>query len=323
MHVPRKLRWLTLVGAFMLVLSACGGDDTEGGGDDAGTAGGEATGTAVATGVDLSGASFTVGSKEFTEQLILGQITLQALEAAGADVTNQIGLSGSATVREALVSDEIDLYWEYTGTGWTNYLQGTAEDRPDDLYAAVAEQDLENNDVRWLEPAPLNNTYAIAAKQDYVEESGITQLSQVSQADEQSLCAASEFINRDDGLPGLEDAYGVDFSVSEMDLGLIYTQVGGECNFGEVFATDGRIIEQNLQVLEDDQDFFVPYNAALTLREGVYQENAEALEELFGPISEALTNETMTDLNAAVDVEGESPEDVAQQFLVDNGFISG
>jgi osmoprotectant transport system substrate-binding protein len=310
-----------LLAVLALSLAACGG------GDDAtvdpGGGGGEGS---IASEFDLSGASFDVGSKEFTESIVLGQITVQALEAAGAQVRARTGISGSATVREALVSDEIDMYWEYTGTGYVNILGNTTEDVPDDLYQAVADADAEKNDVAWLEPAPMNDIYRIATTKQFAEENGLETMSDVAEfvqanPDQGAVCAASEFINRDDGLPGLQEAYGFEFSkVVELDLGLIYTQIGDTCPFGEVFSTDGRIVANELAVIEDDEEFFISYNAALTMRQETLEEFPQ-LAELFAPISEALTNEVITELNAAVDVEGETPEDVAEEFLRSNGFI--
>jgi osmoprotectant transport system substrate-binding protein len=129
--------------------------------------------------VDLSGASLTVGSKEFTEQLILGHITRLALEDAGADVDDQIGLVGSTAVREALTAGEIDLYWEYLGTGWITYLENTeAIPDPQEQYEAVRDADAAN-DITWLEPAPFNNTYAIATTNETAEEQGISSISDI------------------------------------------------------------------------------------------------------------------------------------------------
>lgn len=129
--------------------------------------------------IDLSGASFTVGSKEFTEQLILGQLTMLVLEEAGADVRDQTGLVGSTTVREALTSGQIDMYWEYLGTGWVTYLDNTeAIPDVDEQYQALQDADAPNG-VSWLPPAPFNNTYAIAMTQERSDELGITRISQI------------------------------------------------------------------------------------------------------------------------------------------------
>lgn len=181
-------------------------------------------------GGELDGATLTVGAKEFTESKVLGQLTAQILTDAGATV-DDASLAGSATVREALVSSEIDMYWEYTGTGWVNILGNTTTDLPEDLFAAVKEADAANG-IAWLDASPMNDTYAITVSSAFAEETGIASLSDAAalvkdNADLGTICAASEFINRDDGLPGVEDAYGIDFGEPvELDLGLIYTQVG-------------------------------------------------------------------------------------------------
>ena len=306
--------------SLALLLTGCGG----GSDDDADTpkAGGEST--AGSDEGEFAGASLTVGAKEFTESKVLAQITAEVLRNAGAEV-DESSLSGSATVREALEKGEIDMYWEYTGTGWVNILGNTTTDVPEDLYEQVATAD-EANEIAWLQPAPMNDTYRIAVTSDFASENSIATMSDAAEfikanPADGAVCAASEFINRDDGLPGLEKAYGFEFSdVVELDLGLVYTQVGGECNFGEVFSTDGRIVANDLTILEDDQAFFVDYNAALTMRQETLDE-FPSLADLIAPVSEALTDEEITKLNASVDVDGESEADVAKQWLEDNSLL--
>ncbi|MDQ3554699.1 MAG: glycine betaine ABC transporter substrate-binding protein [Chloroflexota bacterium] len=345
---------LALLAAFALVVGACAGTGptTPPAGTDAdapsppasATDDGAASPPASATDdgaasppasggggtVDLSGASFTVGSKEFTEQLILGQITIQVLEDAGADVTDQTGITGSATVREALTSEQIDMYWEYTGTGWINHLgNDTPIPGSEAQYDAVVEADAANG-IAWLEPAPFNNTYAIAAASETATDLGISSMSELAAYANESpgearLCAASEFLNRDDGLPGLEEAYGFEFgpdNVEELELGLIPPQVdtGENCNFGEIFATDARVVSLDLTVLEDDAEFFPSYLPSLNVRQEVLDANP-ALAELFAPVAAALDNETITALNAQVDIDGENEADVAAEFLQDAGLV--
>ncbi|NUL45240.1 glycine/betaine ABC transporter substrate-binding protein [Cellulosimicrobium funkei] len=303
---------LTAVAA--LLLTGCGGGGDGGGGDSANAG-------------LLDGAELTAGSKEFTESVVLSQITALALEDAGASIEDQTGISGSATVREALEKDEIDFYWDYTGTGWVNILGNTTEEVPEDLFAAVSEADAENG-IAWLDAAPFENTYRIAVKQDFADENGLVTQSDTAEfiqanPDQARVCAASEFINRDDGLPGLEEDYGFEFSeVVELELNLIYTQVGDTCEFGEVFSTDARIASNDMVVLEDDQDFFVDYQGAMTLRQETLDEYP-AIAEIMAPISEKLTNETMMELNGKVDTDGEDPRDVAEEWLQDQGLIGG
>lgn len=304
--------------ALAVVLSGCGGDDPA-------TTKTDKSGAGAEDKPKLEGASFTVGSKEFTESKVLGQIAMQVLEDAGAEV-KAASLSGSATVREALEKGELDMYWEYTGTGWVNILGNTTEDVPEDLYAEVSKADKEKNNIAWLEPAPMNDTYRIAVKKEFADKNGVKTMSDAAtfikeNPTEGALCAASEFINRDDGLPGLQKAYDFEFSkVVELDLGLIYTQVGKTCNFGEVFSTDGRIVANNLVNLEDDKKFFVDYNAALTMRQETL-DKYPGIADLMAPVSEALTDEEITALNAKVDVDGETEEDVAREWLEEKELI--
>jgi osmoprotectant transport system substrate-binding protein len=280
---------------------------------------------------DLSGADITVGSKEFTEQLVLGQIALQVLENAGASVEDQTRLAGSVAARQALTSGQIDTYWEYTGTGWITYLKHTKPiQNSQKQYEAVAKEDLKKNGIEWLPPAPANNTYAIAVRKEAYDKLGVKKLSDFKQLinenpEEATLCVGTEFSTRDDGLPGMEKAYGYKFprdNLVKIDEGLIYqaTDKGEKCNFGEVFATDGRIEGLGLKVIEDDKSFFPIYNPSLNVRKEVVDKYPE-IKKIFAPISKKLTTETLQKLNAQVDIDGQLPEDVAQKWLSDNGFI--
>jgi osmoprotectant transport system substrate-binding protein len=283
--------------------------------------------------IHLAGASFRVGSKEFTEQLILGQIALQALLATGADVDDETGIQGSSNVRTALLSDEIDMYWEYTGTAWTTLLghePGAAPKSSVALFHAVATEDLARNHVIWLPPAPLNDTYAIATeaiRADRLNVHTLSDYARLANTDptRASMCVASEFLTRDDGWPGVGKAYGFDLPanlVHTVDLGVIYTQIpaGTVCNFGEVTATDARVPANRLVVLNDDKHFFVLYNAALSIREDVFRRYPQ-LAAVFNPISAKLTDDVLRDLDFKVDVAGELPEEVAHEWLKANGFV--
>ncbi|MQA25430.1 MAG: glycine/betaine ABC transporter substrate-binding protein [Micromonosporaceae bacterium] len=285
----------------------------------------------LAKDVSLDGVELTVGSKEFTEQLVLCSITSLALKSAEAAVTEKCGMSGSDTVRTALESNAIDIYWEYTGTAWISFLKETKPlTDSKEQYDAVAKADKEKNDIAWLDRAPLNNTYAIAVKQGTGDELGVETISDYaklldSDPDAATLCVATEFVKRDDGLPGLEKAYG--FTVPKDKLkqlkdGAIYNAVdkGDPCVFGEVFATDGRIGALNLTVLEDDKKFFPVYNPAPTLPVSVLKDNPD-IAKVLNPIAAALDNETMQRLNAEVDVEGRSAEQVAEAWLKSQDFI--
>ena len=306
------LKLFGLVTVLALVVAGCGGGGTSGK-------------------VDLSNANITVGSKEFTEQLVLGQIAIQVLENAGASVKDQTRLAGSVAARQALTSGQIDMYWEYTGTGWIDYLKHTKPlPDPKKQYEAVAKEDLKENGIEWLPPAPANNTYAFAVRSEAYNKLGVKKISDFKQLinenpDEATLCIGSEFATRDDGLPGVEKSYGFKFpsnDLEKIDEGLIYKAVdqGDKCNFGEVFQTDGRISALDLKLIKDNKNFFPIYNPSLNVRKDVVKKYPQ-IKKLFAPISKKLTTDTLSKLNAQVDVKGLLPEDVAKKWLSDNGFI--
>ncbi|HLK94185.1 MAG TPA: glycine betaine ABC transporter substrate-binding protein [Nocardioidaceae bacterium] len=316
----RTMSGLAALSAGALLLSACGLSEDEGSTEE--VAAGSVDSSA------LEGASLSVGSKDFDEQLLLGQLTIQMLSAAGAEVTDDTNIQGSTATRQALLRGEIDVYYDYTGTGWITYLKHTENIAdPQELYQAVAKEDLQKNGLVWGEPAPFNNTYAMAVTEEFAEENGVETLSDMatylSDNPDATVCVESEFAARPDGLPGMEKAYNMDIpesSIQSLGTGVIYQQIDqGECDFGEVFTTDGRIATLGLIPLEDDKGFFPLYNGAPIVQQE--NENGEAILEVLQPLSETLTTEVMSELNAKVSSEGLPPEDVASDYLTEEGFI--
>lgn len=281
---------------------------------------------------ELEDVKITVGSKDFTEQVTLGYIIEFALSAAGAEVRDLTNIQGSNSTRDAQLDGQIDVTYEYTGTGWINYL-GNEIPIPDPTaqFEAVRDEDLESNGMVWVDPAPMNNTYALAMSRQTAEETGITTLSEYADLVNRdpaaaTTCVETEFNVRQDGFPGMAAKYGFDPARANRQIlqtGIIYqaTADGTQCKFGEVFTTDGRIIALDLVLLEDDRQFFPKYNPAITMRKD-FAEAHPQVAEVMAPISAALTNEEITELNRRVDVEGEEPADVARDWLVQKGFVT-
>ncbi len=282
----------------------------------------------------LEGASIAVGSKNFSENILLGKMAIIMLQSAGADVTDLTNIPGSASARQAMLDGQIDAMWEYTGTGWITYL-GEQEPIPDEQeqYEAVRDRDLEENDLAWLPPAPMNNTYGFAVTKETDERlGGIDRLSQLADVpvEERTMCVESELLNRPDGLPGMLETYDVPLGERDgvprdnllvLQTGAIYdATAGGDCSFGEVFTTDGRILALDLKVLEDDREFFPKYNVSMVLRDEVYQEYPQ-IEDLLAPVTEELTDEVLIELNAEIDVDGREPAEVAYDWLKSEGFV--
>lgn len=276
----------------------------------------------------------TVTSKNFTEQLILGKISVLAMQAAGFDVTDLTNVPGSQPVRDLMLSGQADITIEYTGTAWLTYL-GKKQGIPDQQkqWEAVRKADMKKG-LTWLEPAPLNNTYAMAVRSEAVDKlGGISELSQLKDlpVEERTFCVESEFNSRSDGMNPMLKHYGLERgspqgvpndNIGIYDTGAVYSATdNGACNFGEVFTTDGRIDALDLTVLEDDKNFFPAYNAAPVVKTELLEEFPQ-IADVFAQIMPKLTSDVMRKLNGQVDVEGRTPADVAFDWMVQEGFIS-
>ncbi|HWU08920.1 MAG TPA: glycine betaine ABC transporter substrate-binding protein [Streptomyces sp.] len=284
----------------------------------------------VGKGQPLKGASLTVTSKNFSENIILGHVMGLVFKAAGAEVLDRTNLPGSISAREAVAQGEADALYDYTGTAWITYL-GHAEPivDPQEQWKAVRDEDL-GHGVTWLPPATLDNTYALAISKKNNARYKLKTLSDVAELAKKdpkavTVCVENEFASRDDGLPGMQKKYGMKLpasNIQKMDAGIIYTQVSesDSCLLGEVYTTDGRIKAMNLDVLEDDKQFFPNYNAAPALHTKTLEEYPE-IAELLAPVTKKLTTQLAQELNSKVDVDGQDPHEVAKDWLVEEGFI--
>ena len=287
----------------------------------------------AAAGLALAGLStaaladeIVVGGKNFTEQQILSSMTEQLLEAKGYDVDNRAGM-GSAALRQAMENGQIDVYWEYTGTSLITYNKVEEKLGKEETYERVKELDAEKG-IIWLEPSDANNTYALAMREAQAEEMGIETLSdlaeRVNTEGDLTFASNAEFYARADGLKPLQEAYGFEFgrpNIKRMDTGLVYQALRDEqVEVGLVFATDGRIPAFDFRVLEDDKGYFPAYALAPVVREEVLEKNPE-LADILNEVSAKLDDQTMAALNARVDVEKVSVENVAAEFLKEQGLI--
>jgi osmoprotectant transport system substrate-binding protein len=280
----------------------------------------------------LDGVAVTVGSKEYTEQVILGYVLEFALAAAGAEVRDLTGIVGSRSTREAQLSGQVDVAYEFTGNAWINYL-GHEKPIPDsrEQFEAVRDEDLERNGMVWLDPGPMDDTYALAASRQTVERTGVRTLSDYAALVKRDpaaarTCVDTEFRARQDGFPGMAAAYGFDPARAEtpiLQVGIIYqaTADGNQCDFGEVFTTDGRIAALDLTVITDDKQFFAHYNPSVTMKKEFFDAHPE-IAEVTAPVTAALTNDVIIELNKQVDVEGRDPSVVARDWMVSEGFVT-
>ncbi|RZT26809.1 osmoprotectant transport system substrate-binding protein [Kribbella sp. VKM Ac-2569] len=281
---------------------------------------------------NLDGLKIAIGSKSFQEQLILGKIAAILMRSAGADVQDLTNMPGSDTSRQAMIQNQIQMAWEYTGTAWISYL-GHDTGIPDkqQQYDAVRKEDAQKYGLIWLKPAPMNNSYGFAMTRKESDRLHVTKLSQVESlpVKERTFCVESEFANRNDGFEPMLKHYGIPLgsgvprnNIRTLDTGAVYAATNkGDCRFGEIFTTDGRIKSLDLVVLQDDKRYFPAYNVAPVISKKVLDKYPQ-LRELLQPVSDKLTDEVLIELNAQVDVDGREPADVAMDWLVKEGFVS-
>lgn len=273
-------------------------------------------------------AEISVGGKNFTEQLLLAEMTTIYLKDKGYEVTKRDGL-GSAVLRRAQESGQVDIYWEYVGTSLLLYnkVAGGAEMSPAEAYKTVKALDAKKGLI-WLRPSAANNTYALAMRKAQAGARGIVTLSdlveQVKSKGDMTLAINSEWAGRPDGLPGFQKHYGIRWprdDLRRMQTGLIYTALkGGQVDVGLVFATDGRIAAFNFRVLEDDKNFFPNYALTPVIRKETLAAKP-ALRAQLNKLSAKLDDSTMQALNQRVDVKKETVEAVAEDFLRSQGLI--
>jgi osmoprotectant transport system substrate-binding protein len=293
----------------------------------------------AAAAVGLGQDAIRVGSKQFTEQIVLGKLIVLALDDAGLEVVDRTNLGSSDVNRLALENDEIDIYPEYTGT-FLNYVGNRVEvpegvsQNGERLYEFVRDTDAERGLV-WLEPAPANNTYAFAVTRAFAQENGVEAVDDlaryVNDGGRVMMAVGDEFAQREDGLRAFERAYG--FELGDNQLLVIaggtpaqteqaLAEGANNVNVAMAFATDGALKAYDFVVLADPRGAQPVFQPTPVVRADALEATPE-IADVLNPIFASLSNEALQELNAAVDVAGENPESVAREYLQANGFIGG
>jgi osmoprotectant transport system substrate-binding protein len=262
-----------------------------------------------------------VGGKNFTEQYIVSSMIAELLEEEGFNVRLSTGMSSFAA-RQALETGQIDIYADYTGTAWVTYLghEDIISD-PIKLYEAVKEEDLEKNDIVWLQMCNFNNTYALAIPRDFANETGIMTISDLVEYEEEHDLKYGidfEFFERPDGFHAMAETYGMDVTSNQvitMEIGMTYEAVNrDQVDVAMVFATDGKLMKYDMVILEDNKNFFPPYNLVVTVRKEILDEYPE-IRETVRPLAMYLNQDIMIRLNYLVDDRGYEPNEVAKMYL--------
>lgn len=322
---PLVAALLAFVAIF--VLAACGDDDN--GSNDSQTTATTARGyeSSGIQPVDGAGSTpvMTIGSKNFTEQFILGEIYAQALEAAGYKVKKQLNLGSEQIAYKALQSGKIDAYPEYTGTMLTSFYKVETDAVPKDPEAAYeqAKAEAAKDDVTALPQTPFTDSNGFAMTTAKADELGVANLSDLAdKAADLTLAGPPECRQRADCKLGLEKVYGLEFKkFTPIDLAKRHEVLtGGQADVSLVFTTDGQIKTENLTLLGDDKSLFPPYNVSFL----VNNETLEAhpgMDAVVEQVQEGLSTEVMQELNSRVDLDKQKPEDVAKAYLTESGYI--
>ena len=334
--IKRKL--LYLIAALLslsLLLAACGDDD-----DDADSGGGaEATATATATATEApasgivkndanSGTTITIGSKNFTEQKVLGEIYAAAFEAAGYTVEKELNLGDEKTALKAIEGGQIDAYPEYTGTALLSFFNVKADAIPKDPQKAFedAKAGFAEKGLTAYPPTPFTSSNEVAVTKETADKEGLAKISDLSKvADRFTLYGSPECRQRLDCLLGLQEVYGLDFQkFTPIDLALRHEVLTkGQADASIVFTTDPQIKREGFVLLEDDKGMFPPYNSTLVVRDDVVQAAGADLPKVIEQVQKDLTDEAMQELNARVDLDKQDPAGVAAAYLKETGLVAG
>ena len=326
MKLSRLLLALLALACCSVILAACGDDDDEQPATTPSQT--ESSGGKIQRDEANADVQLTIGSKNFTEQKVLGEIYAQGLEAAGFTVSKDLNLGDEKTALAALKSGEISAYPEYTGTALLSFFGKQADELPKDEMAAFEEAraGFEAEGLVALPPTPFTSSNEVAVRQETADELGLKTISDLDgKSQDLTLYGSPECRQRLDCLLGLQQVYGLKFKkFVPVDVAQRHEVLSsGRADVSIVFTTDPQIQREQEVLLEDDKGMFPPYNSTLVLRKEVADEAGESLTSTVELIQEELTDENMQELNARVDLDKKDPAQVAQEYLSETGLTSG
>lgn len=321
-----RLRALLLVlaaFAFSLTLAACGDDDD---GDAGSTATTQAA--AITSNPDNGDVKLKIGSKNFTEQKVLGEIYAQALAAAGYDVSTELNLGDEKTALKALQDGQISAYPEYTGTALLSFFDVPADELPTNPEEAYkqAEADFANDGITALPPTPFTSSNEVAVTKATAEKLDLETISDLQGKEgDLTMYGSPECRQRRDCLLGLQEVYDLDFgSFVPVDIAQRHEVLkNGDADVSIVFTTDPQNKRDGLVLLRDDKGMFPPYNSTFLVKDTTVEEAGPDLAATVEKVNENLTAEVMQELNARVDLDKETPQQAAASYLQQYGLVSG
>jgi osmoprotectant transport system substrate-binding protein len=323
----RKHRWLMLLALLVAALAVAGcGDDNDSSSDSGATdTSSDASSSQIQKNDKNSSTKVTMGSKNFTEQKVLGEIYAQALAAAGYDVSTQLNLGDEKTALKALEGGDISAYPEYTGTALLSFFGVTADKLPNDEQKAYeeAKAGFAKKNLTALPPTPFVSSNEVAVTKETADKYSLQKISDLKPvAGKLTLYGSPECRQRLDCLLGLEQVYGLKFKkFVPVDIALRHEVLKkGQADVSIVFTTDPQNKREGFVLLEDDKGMFPPYNSTLVVRNDVIDKAGPDFAKTVEMVNKGLTDEVMQELNARVDLDKSTPKDVASQYLQESGL---
>ena len=309
-----------------LAFAACGGDEEEpAGGGGASSGGSEPAGNEIQPVDGAEGKTVTIGSKNFTEQFILGEIYSQALEAAGFTVKKQLNLGSELIAYKALQGGKIDAYPEYTGTALTSFFDVKTTDVPRDADQAYEQtkEGFAEKDITALPQTPFENTFRLGMTKETNEKlGGIKTTSELKgKESDLSISGFPECKQRNDCLIGVEETYDLKFGKFVASEQKYQVLDSGDADIAFVFTTDGDLASGKYVTIDDDKKFFPPYNITFAIRNEALETIGPDGQKVIEEVQKPLTEKVMQELNARVDVDKKKPDEVAKAYLQSAGFL--
>jgi glycine betaine/choline ABC-type transport system substrate-binding protein len=314
--------------AASVVLAACGSsnDNKTTSSSGSGTSTSTASAGTIQSNPANKGKTVTIGSKNFTEEFILGQIYAQALEAAGYTVKTQLNLGSEQIAFRAVKSGQVDAYPEYTGTALTSFFKKKATDVPRDEQQAYqeAKASFAKSNLTALPPTPFTDSNGVGMLKSKAQKLGITKLSDLTtKGSTLTLYGPPECSQRPDCLLGLQDVYKIKFKkFVPIDPSLRHKVLdSGQADTAIVFTTDGQLAQGKELLLQDDKHMFPPYNITLVFRNATLSKLGPDAQKTIELVQKGLTTQAMQELNSRVDIDKQTPAKVAKDYLTESGYL--
>lgn len=323
----KRVMAMLLAGAMVLGLAGCAGNSGKGSASGSNKAAqGEASENGASEGDEVPDEPVKIATKPMTEQFILGEMLKKLIEEkAGYEVELTKGIGGgTSNIQPAMESGEFDLYPEYTSSGWILVLGHEAGEVSDEeMFEELKKEYEEKFGMTWIGLYGQNNTYAIVVRADTAEEYGLETCSDLAEVSDQLVFGGNpDYIEREDGLPGVSEAYGFNFKdIRDIDIGLKYTALrNGDIDVTNGYTTDAQISQDDVKALKDDKNYQVNYYCSTVVREDALEKYPK-LQETLELMDGILTDQKMAELNYQVEEEGRDEADVAEDYLVSVGLI--